>query len=311
MNEQRICLIDGDEALYSISFRHQKTYYDLYNEDMPISLGYKNKTEAIESIGNDQELHYIERLEDRLFGKTLRAKELLFKREFEECLNNILNRVGRCSEYIVCLNGENNFRYDFATLRPYKSSRPATKPLHHKAIKAMICKYFKTEIIDHLESDDTMAVLATRLELEGYEPIICSSDKDLKTVSGYNYNIGKRQLSYITKEEALCNFYYQILIGDETDSIPSTYGLGKKRAEEIIEDFKMCEILGDYEEALYQHILPHYHKHLTATDAKGNYKTKWYDGRPVNDVIFEIGNLLYMRRTDDEEERWKLPTSYD
>ena len=309
MTRERICLIDGDEAIYSIAFRYQKTYYDLYNGDMPISCGYKNKTDAIDSIGNDQELHYVERLEDKLFRKTLKAKELLFKRELESRINSILDRVGRCSEYIICLNGENNFRYEFATLRPYKSSRPATKPLHHKAIRAMICKYFKVEVIDHLESDDTMAVLATRLQWKGYEPIICSSDKDLKTVPGFNYDIGKRKLSYITKEDALNNFYYQILIGDETDTIPKPYGLGEKVAKEIIEDFKMHEVIGDYEEALYRHILPHYNKHLIATDTKGNYKTKWFKGQSVEDVIFEIGNLLYMRRSEDINERWQIPIS--
>jgi hypothetical protein len=40
----------------------------------------------------------------------------------------------------------------------------------------------------------------------------------------------------------------------------------------------------------------------------GTYKTKWYDPSiNVHEILYEVGNLLWMRRTLDEDERWQLP----
>ena len=141
--------------------------------------------------------------------------------------------------------------------------------------------------------------------------VICSTDKDLRTVPSLNYNISTKLLQTITPDIANYNFWKQILIGDSTDNIPSPYGLGEMGAEEWLDKVK-----GDEDMDYYLSILPFYKSFLHRTDKKGNLKTKWYqsllerrestDG-VAEEIILEVGNLLWMHRTLDKEERWKLP----
>jgi hypothetical protein len=57
--------------------------------------------------------------------------------------------------------------------------------------------------------------------------------------------------------------------------------------------------------------VPFYQKWLNTRDKEGNFKTKWYrDDMDIHDILFEIGNLLFMRRTRDESERWNVPLDF-
>ena len=79
---------------------------------------------------------------------------------------------------------------------------------------------------------------------ESPESIIAHLDKDINLIPGKHYNweltrLGKvvREARHytITDEEALRNFYTQLLTGDVTDNIKGVPGIGPKKAEKLLQ----------------------------------------------------------------------------
>lgn len=279
-----IALIDSDELAYKLALHYQKKFYTVYKDDK-VLWRTQYKEEAIESIGNRDDLE---------IGEGIEVYDLKdYKEKIDSTVNHICASTNSDGNYKLLLSGDNNFRYSIATLLPYKGNR-VPKPYHLESIRAEY-RERGAESVDYLEADDLLAYYATVLDY----PVICSSDKDLKTVPSLNFDINQQKLRRITKEEADYNFYYQLLIGDAVDNIPSPYGLGPVRAKDILENSDPSNY--------YQSILPEYIKYLTSKKGKTNeYKTSWYSGQDVHEVLYEIGNLLWMHRTTHIDERWRV-----
>lgn len=87
------------------------------------------------------------------------------------------------------------------------------------------------------EADDELAFAQTK------DTCICSIDKDLDQIVGKHFHPGIKRsnvfirepkLYTITEEQALYFFYYQLLVGDNTDNIKGAIGIGPKKAENIL-----------------------------------------------------------------------------
>ena len=291
----RVALIDGDELCYKTSLQFQQKYYSVLREDRVISK-FKLKQEAIEFIGNNQDLDIGEEIE--VLDPTG------FKNRLDSDISRILNDTSS-SNYIYCLSSENNIRYEIATLQPYKGNRVSDKPFHYPLIEGEI-KSRGSISIDRLEADDVMSILNNEIDIlhqwgQSKEAVICSSDKDLRTVPSLNYNITKGELKFIIEDDAEFNFFYQLLIGDDVDYIPHPWLLGEVKALNFLK-----ELYGQPKCNYIKEIIPFYSKFLLTKNANGTYKTSWYDGRSVEEVLWEIGNLLWMHRTRDLGERWEL-----
>lgn len=153
---------------------------------------------------------------------------------------NICATVEATESPILFLTGQGNFRFDIAKRTPYKA-RDGNKPWHYKNIKAYIKGKYDYRESKGMEADDLMAIEQTS---RPGETIICSRDKDLRAVPGWQYGwelgaqpqfgpllvdpIGAIRLS--DKRDKIVGygglfFYAQCLTGDSVDSIP---GLGNK-----------------------------------------------------------------------------------
>lgn len=283
----RIALIDGDELAYKHALKYQRKWYVVKKDDR-IKWRVHYKEEAIESIGNRDDLEIGEEI------------EILECKGFEEGLNKDISRIlyhTSSMDLRIYLSGPNNFRYSLATLQPYKGNRPPEKPFHLETIQTELL-YRKAESVDFLEADDLLSANYQPLK----DAVICSSDKDLRTVPSLNYNIGTGKLSNISTDEAEYNFMYQLLIGDSTDNIPSPYGLGEIKAKEFLGRISSLNTLGKMNK-----LIDFYSSFLRIKTKDGTYKTKWYDGRDVREVLWEVGNLLWMHRILSPDERWELP----
>ena len=302
-----IALIDGDEVAYKVALSYQQTWYSVYKDDK-YKWKYKHKADAAESIGNRDDLEI--KVELEVFEPT----------DLKEKINTIVSAIlfnTNSTDLRFYLSGHNNFRYDFATLLPYKGNREGgNRPFHLTLVKEEL-RERGAELLDFLEADD---LLSANDSLIQKPTVICSTDKDLRTVPSLNYNITTKLLQRITPEVASFNFWKQILIGDPTDNIPSPYGLGEVGADEYLSFIWEKLLKSGYtnlDRDYYQAILPFYRNHLSRRDKKGNLKTKWYDAMlkrtdgtaydSVEGIILEVGNLLWMHRTLDPEERWVLP----
>jgi hypothetical protein len=62
---------------------------------------------------------------------------------------------------------------------------------------------------------------------QGEDTIICSIDKDLRTIPGKHYNLDSGVVDEVTRHDAWHNFWSQVLTGDSTDNIEGLKGCGK------------------------------------------------------------------------------------
>lgn len=154
---------------------------------------------------------------------------------------------------IFYFTGKENFRYAIAKSTPYKAGR-AFKPHHHANIGAFIRESKTCREMELLEADDLLSVDVQAGPNKGRQ-IICSRDKDLRSVTGWHYGweLGKQPRfgpEYLSGFGALrlsaCRkklsgyglkwFLAQCLMGDSTDSIPGLPKMGPVAAYVCLSD---------------------------------------------------------------------------
>lgn len=287
-----VAIIDGDELVYSVALSYQRNVYSIIRDGIKL-YSVPNREYAIESVCTDPSLD---------IGKEV----VVYPFEgYEERIDSKISRIlalTKASDYEICLSGTDNFRLKFAKLLPYKGNRKKDKPVYHQRVRDYIISKLNPVVYDTNEADEVMVYLAKK---HGKNGIICSTDKDLKTIPGVNFNIKSGKLTYVSQSESRYNFYLQMLIGDAVDNIPSPYMLGIAKAKAILNKVDIDSI-SDRE--LYKHVKEHYTPYLTATDSEGNYKTKWYSGQDVDEVLYEVANLLYMEHIPGGQSRWEIPS---
>lgn len=134
------------------------------------------------------------------------------------------------TSYVVALSGKGNFRNEVATLQPYKGNRDpnSSRPFHYDTVGDYILGNHPNVLVHGIEADDWLGIEQRK---DPQNTCIASRDKDLKGVHGWHYRFacGANQpavpLHWMSEEESMHFFFYQMLIGDNTDNIP---GCGKK-----------------------------------------------------------------------------------
>ena len=163
-------------------------------------------------------------------GTSLRTLKSMCVQAIDNCVLG-----SKASEFYLMVSGPNNFR---KTLYPdYKSNRGDKPQLYRplsKAIKEMYGNRWYQH--DQLEADDLLGIISTNGKID--KPIVCSIDKDLVSVPGWHYNWDKDDWpTYVSQEEADHNWLMQLLMGDSTDCIEGMKGIGKVKAEKLIEKY--------------------------------------------------------------------------
>ena len=111
----------------------------------------------------------------------------------------------------------------------YKGQRPSAKPDHFNEMIQYIKDNLHIEIRTGIETDDLVAKF---LEYYGKDKsVIISIDKDYMQYECTIFNYNKRKFIVISKEEALYNFWEQMVIGDVADNVKVCKGYGVKWCE--------------------------------------------------------------------------------
>lgn len=91
-----------------------------------------------------------------------------------------------------------------------------------------------------IETDDIVARYWKELSNEVGRDNVCivSLDKDYRQFPAiiYNYHFKSREILDISEEEAMYNFYEQMIVGDTADNVNYFKGKGKKFAEKYLAD---------------------------------------------------------------------------
>lgn len=151
------------------------------------------------------------------------------KAMFKSEIDAVVRALGN-GEIIMVLSGTKNFRKE---LDPsYKANRVGRKPLGYSTLVEWLSEEYGTRVVsnDVLEADDYMGILATK---PGAPPsIIVSSDKDMLTIPGQVYRLGK--LSTIDDDLAERYWLAQTLTGDPADGYKGCPGVGAVGAEKVL-----------------------------------------------------------------------------
>ena len=158
---------------------------------------------------------------------------------FQRCLSFLEDKVA-VDEVVFCNGSINNFRKNITPT--YKANRTAKKPEILGALHNLVKFSYDSVWGDGVETDDVVATLwAEEVKKNGVDNVIIMSlDKDYKQFPCwfYDYNYKNRELIKITEEEALNNFYSQMIIGDTADNIKVCKGYGKAYALKLFKDVK-------------------------------------------------------------------------
>ncbi len=166
---------------------------------------------------------------------TLHARQGETEGRFSAAIAALKAELG-ADEVILCLTDGKNWRLD--VYPPYKSNRSdKRRPMMLPILRQYALDNFRTYLRTSLEGDDCLGILATHPKLVPGEKIICTKDKDLKTIPGLHFNWGKRELGIftVTPEEADAFHLRQALAGDATDGYPGCPGMGMTTAERALE----------------------------------------------------------------------------
>jgi len=135
---------------------------------------------------------------------------------------------------LAAVDGKFNYRADiFPGYKGERTKQPVqyaiVKELRHWLVSEDIAIY-----ADGKEADDFLRIWSEECKSLDIPFTVSSYDKDLFCIEGEHYDVRKDKKRIIGKEEALKNYYVQLIMGDSVDKIPGVAGMGPKKAEELI-----------------------------------------------------------------------------
>jgi hypothetical protein len=179
-------------------------------------------------------------------------------------IENILAIAG-ADEHTIFITEGHTFRFDLATVKPYKGTRKSAKPWHFDNLTVFLKHVLGATVVTGVEADDQMAALASS-DPDNY--IICSRDKDLRQVHSwfYSWELGKQpsfgpvfidELGSLTLTKSkprkitgtgFAFFCSQVLTGDAVDNIPGLPGCGPVAAYEALSELLEDDTVRDIQD---------------------------------------------------------------
>lgn len=217
----------------------------------------------------------------------------------------VQDQYGSLGKVLVVLSGPENYRYDIATIRPYKGNRdPEHKPIYMQQMKDYLVSRFGAIYSDGVEADDVVAQLGTA---NRGRLVMASMDKDLWQVPGLHYDFLHEKHFDIDDETGLCNLYTQIISGDATDNILGCYKVGKKGAEALVYNIRNTpwSDLQHLEMRLYAAALNCYEQSLEKFPESPYGQL----GMTAREALAETAQLVYLLRSKNDH--WRPPTGLE
>lgn len=333
MYKFELMVIDADTPLFKAAKSVQVDFIVARNKKLGMEKRFKNKTQLWG--------HHVKKEGGWLaeYNKSAEEKSLPEDWEIEECaelsdeINNHLDEAfmsfnqfvgkmkksGLAEDYLLCIGGEGNFRYDAAQLQPYKGERK-DKPLIFQELKDKIVAQYgsRVELADNSEADDICSHYGWENYLNfrktgEWDTLLAFVDKDLSMIisPSVNYDDPEMKVVYNTPEECARCFCVQLLAGDQatdnikglpnfTEEIQKKYELGKTRGIGVATAQRMLRTAETPKE-MYGRVVEAYKSYYGENDVhsftnfRGEHlKWTWLDFLQDNAI------LLWMQRTEGE-----------
>jgi len=136
----------------------------------------------------------------------------------------------------------------------YKMNRAGNpKPEHFDELIQHVKDNLDVQMRRGIETDDLVAKFHKHIGSD--KSVIVSVDKDYKQFEGTMFNYRKKEFDYTSKEEALYNFWEQMVIGDRADNVLVCKGYGVKWCEKNLKglsEFGMMRVVLSLYKELYK-----------------------------------------------------------
>lgn len=228
-------IIDADPIIYAAGFAAQTTTYEYVVQGEtggPLQLAFSDGNAALREIrANKYEV----------LDKTVHteAKDVGFARQAAKTQLSSIVKAAKQELQVedlnveIYLSGPGNFRYQIATIAPYKGDRPPP-PIHYQALRDYLTHRWNAVVVSGVEADDKVSIRCRQLRADGTPFVLATIDKDLDQVPGLHYGYKNHVFYTIDEEEAELVFWSQCISGDTTDNIPGCYKIGATKAAELI-----------------------------------------------------------------------------
>lgn len=141
--------------------------------------------------------------------------------------------VTQATHYLGFLGGTRCHRYQIATTKPYKGSRPP-KPEWFLHWGPILTDHLKEQwgfhIVDGVEADDACGIGLSLFP----GAVVASPDKDLKQLPGTHYNFNTKDHCQVSPEDGARNFWTQMVVGDTSDNISGLPMKGPAYAKKLL-----------------------------------------------------------------------------
>lgn len=192
-----------------------------------------------------------EKQDDEKYYTNIEDARNKFDQQFMKIVND-LEEIYTVDEVRVFSGSKGNFRKQLT--RSYKANRKKQElPPLLSEMHQFVKDHYDSIYCYGLETDDLVARYWKQLSDEfGRDNVmIVSIDKDYKQFPAliYNYHYAHREVLNISEDEALFNFYEQMIIGDTADNVNYFKGKGKRFAEKYLAD---CVTHYQYTKKMYE-----------------------------------------------------------
>lgn len=330
----KLMVIDADTPLFKAAKSVQKDYILAKNKKLGIVKRFDNRTQLwghhvkkeggwlaeFNETGDEKSLPEDWVIEDcaELSQDITNHLEQAFM-SFNQFVGK-MKKSGLAEDYLLCIGGEGNYRYDEAQLQPYKGERK-DKPLLFQEVKdKVVLQYGKRVILANgCEADDILSQYGWRNYLNyrktgKWDVLLSHIDKDLDMVisPSVNYDDPVMEVVYRTPEDCARNFCVQLLAGDQstdnilglpnfTEDIQKKYELGKTRGIGVATAQRMLRTAQTPKE-MYERVVEAYKSYYgeneihSFTNFRGEcLKWTWLDYLQDNAI------LLWMQREEGEK----------
>ena len=174
-----------------------------------------------------------------------------FDQQFMKIVND-LEEIFEIEKVITFNGSKGNFRKKITTVYKANRKKQDLPPLLHD-MHDYVKKQYNSVYGYGIETDDLVSAYWFSLSKDlGRENVmIVSIDKDYRQFPAliYNYHYNHREIIDITPEEAMFNFYSQMIEGDTADNVNYFKGKGKKFAKNYLKD---CKTKYQYTKKMYE-----------------------------------------------------------
>lgn len=320
--------VDADILLFSSASAGEQVWYVYSDKDGNEVCRFdnandgKNWIEVMEAFGFDSTHGYEGDVEDLVrtveyvVGDFEKCKKA-FKSSLATWVNPIKKWAGKdlkVTAYISKATGAENFRYQVATIAPYKGKRlKSHKPFYLEDLRKWASKLPEVKMArGRVEVDDVTCALAQRA---GQNGVVVAGDKDCNGVTGcWVYVPDQDETPRFSNPDSVGEIYLnekgdikglgwlfwlgQCLKGDSVDNIKGCKGVGDAKAVKTLEQFSGADI--SMLERAVQAVCQVYMDTYSDEHKYKNHHTGEMVTVSWRDILIENLRLVYMLKKQDD-----------